>query len=461
MKENSLIKIESLKKSLLKNSKKTFIMILMLSYFAISTKHLYNEISKAKYKTMSSNVKDDENSRNEANIDTLIKRNNKGILVTNQKYPINYKYYIKDNYLYNINDNLVNLENCPLPVYFYDCNITNELLYNINLSNSKVQELYFNVVSIDNDFVNYLPESVYILSLDMCTYITNLNELPNKCPNIIGLSLNKCSSLTDLSFIYNLPNLKELYIKDSAYIDIDLLNYLEDHNIKTNISIKDVDNSIRVDNIIKSIITLNMSDEEKIKAISLYVINNLEYNLNYFRESNDSPLSCALDYKFGVCSSYAYLTNILLNKAGIESFQVFNDSHGWNIIKLNNKYYYIDTTNFDDDFCNFLLSTFNISKNYMIDTKNTSNTAMDKENDESVIIPASLVDDINMCYSNKNTLEKNNGNIINGIFIILKCLDKIVCIIIVFNSFEYIPSLYTSIKRDYNEYKKSFNKLIK
>ena len=52
-----------------------------------------------------------------------------------------------------------------------------------------------------------------------------------------------------------------------------------------------------------------------------------------------------LDNKGGVCASYAYLTNVLLRKAGIESYEITSDSHAWNVIELDGKYYYLDGIN--------------------------------------------------------------------------------------------------------------------
>lgn len=50
----------------------------------------------------------------------------------------------------------------------------------------------------------------------------------------------------------------------------------------------------------------------------------------------------------GVCSGYAYSMKYLLNKVGIECEVVTGygngEAHGWNIVKIDGKYYYVDTT---------------------------------------------------------------------------------------------------------------------
>ena len=58
----------------------------------------------------------------------------------------------------------------------------------------------------------------------------------------------------------------------------------------------------------------DMTDEEKIQAITFYVIDNYSYKMSKVFESNAEPLESMLDNKGGVCASYAYLTNVLLRK---------------------------------------------------------------------------------------------------------------------------------------------------
>lgn len=45
-----------------------------------------------------------------------------------------------------------------------------------------------------------------------------------------------------------------------------------------------------------------------------------------------------------ICEGYAKGYNLLLKAAGIESFYVHSNSHAWNIVKLGNQYFHVDTT---------------------------------------------------------------------------------------------------------------------
>ena len=49
----------------------------------------------------------------------------------------------------------------------------------------------------------------------------------------------------------------------------------------------------------------------------------------------------------GVCSSYTQLFNLFMRKLNVESYYLHNDKkgHAWNVVKVNNKYYYVDCTN--------------------------------------------------------------------------------------------------------------------
>lgn len=453
--EDLMNHIKALGGSIIKNSKKTCLLGLTIGCLIFSASSIYSFGTDAielydYYKTAS------QRDFSVSNGEIMAEANAKAIIVAdNIDSTVESKYHFKDNNLYDNEGNIIFLNGVSKEIIFLKCNINNETFENIQLSSSKTTQISFDYSSIDNDFVNYLPSTLEYLSINKCQYITDLCNLPKRCPNIKRISLNATASLSDLSFIYELPNLKEIYLSDSAYVTKELLDYLRDNNISTNISEQDIINSQKIDAIISSIITPNMSDREKIQSVCLYVLNNVEYDINQSSESNRTPLTCVLEDGKGVCASYAYLTNVLLNKAGIKSFEVTNDNHGWNIIKLDDKYYYIDTTNMDDSaFYNFLLKVLNISKYYIIDTEATFTTPMSKPLDEKTIIPLSLIKDIEAGRNEKDIFEKYSsqvGNVciilgyaLNGIAI--SCASSLLKKVIMDTT-----DLYYSIKYDYKD----------
>lgn len=95
-----------------------------------------------------------------------------------------------------------------------------------------------------------------------------------------------------------------------------------------------------------------MTDYEKIKAFHDYIINNSVYDKTLFDNGDVPPESYAtygtLILGVGVCESYAKAMKYLLDGVGIESSIVVgeskNQSHAWNLVKIEEDYYHIDST---------------------------------------------------------------------------------------------------------------------
>ncbi len=99
--------------------------------------------------------------------------------------------------------------------------------------------------------------------------------------------------------------------------------------------------------IVSSIIRPGMDDHEKVKAIHDYVVKHVSYDTSYKAYTAYE----ALANRSAVCQGYALLTYQLLKEAGIENHFVTGtgdgQAHAWNIVKIENKWYHLDTT-FDD-----------------------------------------------------------------------------------------------------------------
>lgn len=387
---------------------------------------------------------------------------NDNVLIANLKSSVEKKYKISNNNIIDNNDELITLENCTQDTYFFNNKLSEEILANCRLKDSKITTLAFNGSGVGNYVVNYLPSTVKYLSFKKCSFITDLSTLSDYCPNIEVLDLN-IMNLTDLSFIYKLPNLKVLLISDSAAITPELVNYLEKNNIETNIGLLDIAASVHIDNILKEIIKPNMTDEQKIRAITLYVINNIDYDINSISDSNSSPLISTLLNKNGVCTSYAYLTTTLLRKAGIDAFRIINDDHAWTLVNLDGKFYYIDPTNINkNEFYQFILEKFGLAKNYMIDTESTINTSMTKPTDSQTIIPLDLIKDISLGRDKKTLIQKYGHTIINESYYVGGIIAGIFAylgIIPIILTSAYTVDLNKRIHEDYyDEIQKVYNK---
>lgn len=467
--EELLIKSKSLGKAILRNYKKQFTLGLLSGCLLISgfnifelSGHISNGIKSIIV------VKASDERINKLN-DTYIQSISKNSIVSSRLDMLleTNTHHFYDNYLYDKNGNITDLTNFDGPLYFIACQVDSNTLSNINLKSSKTKQIIFDNSPIDNNCLSYLPETVESLSLNRCNFITDANSLVDNCPNLSRISINSASALSDLSFIYKMPNLKEISIVDSPYITQDLLDYLRSKNINTNIDEHDVENSKKIDEIIGTIITPNMKDKEKINAVVTYVLNNVSYDTTKTYESNVTPLSFVLENKTGVCASYSYLTNVLLNKAGINSFEVHSNEHGWNLINMDDKYYYIDTTNMDNSILNALtLKLFDVAPNYMFDPRDVHDfSAMAKPTDYYTKIPIEMVNDIQSGKSDRELSEKY-GSFMGSMFgsLIMSTLSGLILYgypTLVKKTINVGSSLNKDIKNDYELIKSEEEKRYK
>ena len=110
--------------------------------------------------------------------------------------------------------------------------------------------------------------------------------------------------------------------------------------------------------IVKKIIKKGMGDFEKVKAINDYMIKNIRYDMDNYKNNTIPEISYtalgALEKKVAVCSGYARTFKILAKCAGLEATYVVGDTpqggHAWNQVKVDGKWYNIDVTWNDGDY---------------------------------------------------------------------------------------------------------------
>lgn len=118
--------------------------------------------------------------------------------------------------------------------------------------------------------------------------------------------------------------------------------------------------SKKIKEIESNIITNNMDNKEKIKAVHDYIINNTKYDeekeyteingiKNYKNKSNIAygPL---INSK-AICGGYTDAMSIILYDLGIYNFKISNDNHVWNVINIDDKWLNTDLT-WDDPLTN-------------------------------------------------------------------------------------------------------------
>jgi Uncharacterized protein involved in cytokinesis, contains TGc (transglutaminase/protease-like) domain len=104
----------------------------------------------------------------------------------------------------------------------------------------------------------------------------------------------------------------------------------------------------KVASILGQIIDSSMSDDEKEKSIHDYIVANVKYDTSLTRYSAYNALSEGKT----VCQGYALLAFKMLKNAGIQNKIVEgtadngyeSESHAWNLVNLNGKWYHLDCT---------------------------------------------------------------------------------------------------------------------
>ena len=93
--------------------------------------------------------------------------------------------------------------------------------------------------------------------------------------------------------------------------------------------------------------TMNASDYEKALAVYRYIIINTDYQKDLH---NSAAIDGILIDHRGQCAGYARTTQYLLNRLGVEAGYIageilsIRESHAWNMVKLDDIYYHVDTT---------------------------------------------------------------------------------------------------------------------
>ncbi len=180
---------------------------------------------------------------------------------------------------------------------------------------------------------------------------TCVNDLsPITGMNIEVLSINNSPNILDLSPVMTLKNLRE-FLNENCEMAItqEVLDFLSSNSIYTYAD----QESLKIKNEIKSLASNlfndSMSDEEKIRVAVRYARETIKYDEGVEDDEwlstkyNSAALYYALQ-GIGVCRNYTALTTALLQEEGIKVFEIRSDDHIWNLVELENKYYWIDVT---------------------------------------------------------------------------------------------------------------------
>lgn len=103
----------------------------------------------------------------------------------------------------------------------------------------------------------------------------------------------------------------------------------------------------KVDELYKELVTSDKL-EDNIKNVHDYIINNSKYDSE---RSDNGVAKYKSDIAYGplfdgyaICGGYTDLLQLFLEKMNVKSYRVSSDSHIWNAVNINDKWYHIDLT---------------------------------------------------------------------------------------------------------------------
>lgn len=214
-----------------------------------------------------------------------------------------------------------------------------------NLKN--LNSLYFYAVGIEK--IDELSALKNLSTLKLWyTSVKDLSPLENS--NIALFDVSDSVKIDNFNVIKTMPNLVEFFAYNCEMsVDKDIIDYLTINDISTNLSDKSLAIKEAVYSIAKKINYNAKSTDEKIENIVQYVVDTMTYNEecttddDLLLETNNNALENALKGT-GVCKSYTALTTALMRAEGIYAYEILGDGHIWNLVKLGDEYYWLDST---------------------------------------------------------------------------------------------------------------------
>lgn len=190
-----------------------------------------------------------------------------------------------------------------------------------------------------------------------------------------------------------------------------VFEYLVNSQDELNTKIKDI--NVSIDKILA-----NVTDKNNEFNIELIIHDYIAKNVKYYEYEHieDIPINCHNIYgtlveNSAVCDGFAKSMKLILNKCGIETIVVTgnlkNESHAWNLVKIDNNWYNLDLTSnkaIKDGNTSYVIhSYFNITDELITDSHTFDNKK---------ILPESISTEMNY-YVIKNKMISESENFSN------------------------------------------------
>ena len=271
---------------------------------------------------------------------------------------------------YSFINNLPNLNKLTI----LDTNFDPSLIKSVDFSRFNNLDI---IIYTDDDFVDF-NEKRYGFLKDIKSINNLLLGNPTSTISVDSKFLESLKNVHNLSMGINevtnydytdLTHLNSLNLFGFAYDIAMYFTYDELENLKSVGVQVTVSEPEKLDNVLRSLkdtvegmnIPKSASDVEKLNRILEYVVGNCEYDSEvalYSSTYGNSSVWTSNFYSSGamtgvfenstqICGNYAAYLNALLHNVGIESYYVSSDIHAWNIVKIGDYYYYVDSTILD------------------------------------------------------------------------------------------------------------------
>lgn len=234
----------------------------------------------------------------------------------------------------------------PISIYLSDLlDIQNKVV----IANNNEYKRYYNY-SYLNQIEDYVPYSHQGL-IDIIYSVLNngWEQFTFYCPIEYVDCIKDIREITKdneiLTYINNFVHPYNNFSKISTTVDSSGQITLVINKLYTDKQIKEL--NFKVTEILNKHTKDTMTLQEKIKAVHDYIILNTKYDMD--KVNNESHYHSNTAYGnliqgFGICSGYSDAMAIFLTIFEVPNFKVSSDTHVWNALYLNDKWYHLDAT---------------------------------------------------------------------------------------------------------------------
>lgn len=202
------------------------------------------------------------------------------------------------------------------------------------------------IINISNSFIKDVPDFSNCSQLESIYLTTGLIENIEpfkKIPSLRTLNLD-CNRITSIEAFSDVHNLTFFTIDNNCILDYYTIQ--DNESMVTAInegSQANFSQLMEVEQKAKEIVNgfgTDLSELELEEKIYSYIIDNMEF-YDSMRPAGAFGAGGILEGR-GVCGDYAQAFAMLANHAGIETYVCMSETHAWNIVKIDGKYYHCD-----------------------------------------------------------------------------------------------------------------------